>query len=150
MNLKDFQNKNKDKVLVFIKSRLNENDTSGFLRDIESFNISDLNLPLIYTGEPSKQLKWRNLYMKKVDELVQLLHSIATENNWIWSEPLINTNENETILEWWSQSKKITIYINKDTIDYIKVWGADIKNEMEDGVITSDADLKNIWEWLSN
>lgn len=86
--------------------------------------------------------------MNKVDELINQLRSIVQDNNWKWYEPLINRNETETLLEWWYQDNKLSIYVDEDLITYIKVWGADMDSEMEDGIITSEGDLKNLWEWL--
>lgn len=49
------------KVFIFIQSRLCEEDTSGFLQELEGFDI--LNLPLLYTGEASKDefKQWRKV-----------------------------------------------------------------------------------------
>lgn len=86
--------------------------------------------------------------MNKVNELIDQLRSIVQDNNWKWYEPLINRNETETLLEWWYQGNKLSIYVEEDLITYIKVWGADMDNEMEDGIVTTEHDLKNLWEWL--
>ena len=51
---------NNDKVIIFIKSRLREDDVSGCLSDIEGFDILNLDLPLVYTGELSSD-KWKHI-----------------------------------------------------------------------------------------
>jgi hypothetical protein len=65
--------------------------------------------------------------------------------------PLINnTLDNEVVLEWWNSKKKLTIYLSDTSTNYIKVWGADMSSEMEDGLISSDKDIVDIWKWFSN
>lgn len=79
-----------------------------------------------------------------------MLHSLALRNNWWWYAPLLNISfDNEIVLEWWNQSKKITIYVSEEVIDYIKVWGADIDNQMEDGSISLKDDLTDLWQWIA-
>jgi len=63
---------------------------------------------------------------------------------------------NEVLLEWYgprkydgSSERKVSLYIsNNGHIDYIKVWGPDMKLEMEDGTVTEKCTLKNLWDWL--
>lgn len=70
-------------------------------------------------------------------------------NDWWWNDPLLNIGiENEIVLEWWNNSKKLTIYVDEDSIDVLKVWGADIDNEMEDDSINLKQDLTSLWEWI--
>ncbi|MBR8828429.1 MAG: hypothetical protein DSM107014_11115 [Gomphosphaeria aponina SAG 52.96 = DSM 107014] len=88
--------------------------------------------------------------LKKANNLIEKIKSIAKVNCLWWSVPLINVTEaQEIVLEWWNKTKKITIYIDQETIDYIKVWGPDMDNEMEEGSITLDQDLKNFWNWIN-
>ena len=51
----------KEKVIVVIQQRLREEDTSGFLQELDGFDV--LQLPLLYTGKPSndKFKQWRKL-----------------------------------------------------------------------------------------
>lgn len=65
-----------------------------------------------------------------------------------WFAPLINRTELEVVLEWWCRNKKLTVYIENNTKTYIKVWGVDIDNEMEEGIISSDQDFVELWKWL--
>ena len=82
----------------------------------------------------------------KVDEIVNRLRIIAQEANYHWYEPLVtNLSKKKILLEWWYKNKKLSIYIEDSSVNYIKIWGID---EMEDGSITTDTELKNIWEWL--
>jgi hypothetical protein len=65
-----------------------------------------------------------------------------------WTEPLINYVDQEVSLEWWNANKKLTIYFSEDAIDYIRVWGPNIKNEMEDGEIMNPFFFVALWQWL--
>jgi len=89
--------------------------------------------------------------VETAQKLIDLLHSVALTNNWWWYVPLLNIScDNEIVLEWWNQSKKITIYVSEELIDYIKVWGADMDNEMEDGSISLEEDLTHLWQWIAS
>ena len=89
--------------------------------------------------------------IETAEKLLDLLYSIALKNNWWWYAPLLNIScDNEIALEWWNQSKKITIYVSEESIDYIKVWGADMDNEMEDGSISLEDDLTDLWQWIAS
>lgn len=37
------------------------------------------------------------------------------------------------VFEWWNDSRKLTLYADLTEVYFIKVWGADMDNEMEDG-----------------
>ena len=65
-----------------------------------------------------------------------------------WIEPLINYVDQEVSLEWWNANKKLTIYFSDAAIDYIRVWGPNIKNEMEDGEIMNPFFFVALWQWL--
>lgn len=71
----------------------------------------------------------------------------ASEDQWI--EPFLSSSEDGTVtMEWWSPTRKLTIYASAEDPFFIKVWGADIENEMEDGLV-SEHDLFSLWGWLS-
>lgn len=89
--------------------------------------------------------------IKTAEKLIEKVHSIALKNNWWWHTPLLNISvDHEIVLEWWNSGKKITIYVKEEVIDYIKVWGADIENEMEDGSISLNDDLIDLWQWIGS
>jgi hypothetical protein len=70
-----------------------------------------------------------------------------------WSSPMINVSDDlEVVIEWWNNNKNLAFYINQSSIDYIKVWGSDIDNEMEDGLINSvrDGSIAKLWQWISH
>jgi len=82
-------------------------------------------------------------------ECLKQLHTIVAANQMWWGEPLVNLSfDSEIVFEWWHGSKKLTVYILGNTAEYIKVWGTDIDNEMEDGASSSPAELTALWKWL--
>ena len=65
-----------------------------------------------------------------------------------WDFPLVNICEDEVVFEWWYNSKKITVYISPSGADFIKVWGSNIHNEMEDGEAVTSDQINSLWKWL--
>jgi hypothetical protein len=46
--------------------------------------------------------------VETAERLIQRLHSAVLENNWWYSDPLLNISfENEIVLEWWNKEKKL-------------------------------------------
>ncbi|QLE55978.1 hypothetical protein [Nostoc sp. TCL26-01] len=87
-------------------------------------------------------------YQYTIEWLNQLRTVVASHRMW-WCEPLINLGvDSEIVFEWWHQNHKLTVYILGNTAEYIKVWGTDIDNEMEEGLVTSPAELADLWKWL--
>jgi hypothetical protein len=99
--------------------------------------------------EVSKKVSKIKHNLVNVPRLINQLRKLGSESNF-WKEPLINTTcDEEIVLEWWNKNRKLTIYISENRIEYIKVWGPDIDNEMQDGLISSDNTLRELWEWIS-
>lgn len=87
-------------------------------------------------------------YKYTIEWLKQLRTVVAANQMW-WDEPLVNLSfDSEIVFEWWHGTKKLTVYILENTAEYIKVWGTDIDNEMEDGTASSPAELTDLWKWL--
>jgi hypothetical protein len=85
-------------------------------------------------------------------KLLARLFEITRKNGLWWNLPLINVGfESEVVLEWWNKDRKLDFDILGSKIDYMKVWGADIENEMEDGSTSiSERDLIRLWMWIAN
>lgn len=85
-------------------------------------------------------------------KLLAKLFQVAQKNGLWWDLPLINVGfSSEVLLEWWHNSRKLDFDILGSNIDYMKVWGADIDDEMEDGsVAIIEYDLISLWKWISN
>jgi hypothetical protein len=83
------------------------------------------------------------------ERFIAQIQQLTLEKNWWWTDPLVNiTLEEEICYEWWYHTRKLTIYVYDLTVQYIKVWGADIENEMEDGSICNIQDLTDLWVCL--
>jgi len=65
-------------------------------------------------------------------------------------DPLVNVNGSETIFEWWRGSRKVTVYFTEKSIEFIKVWGPDIDSGMEEGMIETHEQAKELLEWLTH
>ena len=58
--------------------------------------------------------------------------------------------EGEVVLEWRAGEKQLIFYINDQQITFLKAWGDDIHNEMEEGGISSRQQVSALWQWLKN
>jgi len=68
-----------------------------------------------------------------------------------WVEPNVTSGpEGEVVFEWWYNHKKLTIYVGKQSIDYIQVWGKEVDAEITDGDIESIDDCRPLWMWLTD
>jgi hypothetical protein len=88
--------------------------------------------------------------IKRALTIVLGFKAISNSTSSWWDKPLVNVNDEEIVLEWWNQERKITIYVHEDTTEYVKVWGPDIDNEMEDGNIRNSDDMFQLWSWISS
>lgn len=76
--------------------------------------------------------------------------SLRLKNQMWWREPLVNVGiEQEMVFEWWHGAKNLTVYLLYNDAEYIKVWGADMDNEMQEGRAQSLDDLALLWKWLA-
>lgn len=105
--------------------------------------------PIHKTHRRIAELGADNGTYKYTIEWLEQLRKVVVANQMWWSEPLVNLSiDSEIVFEWWHETKKLTVYILGNTAEYIKVWGLDIDNEMEDGTSSSSAELTNLWKWL--
>lgn len=80
--------------------------------------------------------------------LIRNLYVVARQIDIEWLEPNVTASPHgEVVLEWWNYTKKLTVYVNEDQLDFIKVWGPDIDHEMEDGQV-SEENSKHLLAWL--
>jgi len=138
------------------KSVCSSQKKSKFLRQRHSSFSIDLNyiFPTVKSmlgnlkEEELQSLDYKVLY--KAEELIKKLRSISKKNKLWWHQPLLNISiDHEIVFEWWYKRRSLIIYVCPNTIDFIKVWGADMDNEMEDGSIyLKDNSLSFLWQWL--
>ncbi|WP_283745865.1 hypothetical protein [Sideroxydans sp. CL21] len=80
--------------------------------------------------------------------LIDQLYSIATQLNIDWNAPNVTASSlGEVVLEWWNHEKKLTLYVDNEQAQYVKVWGDDIDTEMADGPLDETAIAPTL-EWL--
>lgn len=80
--------------------------------------------------------------------LLDQMYSITTQLYIDWSAPNVTASPHgEVVLEWWNREKKLTVYVSEAQSDFVKVWGPDIDEEMEDGIL-SDGQTASLLIWL--
>ena len=73
------------------------------------------------------------------------------ETNFQWMSPTISADESGAyVFEWWRGTKKLSVYADSNGVDFIRVWGVDSFNEMNDGPIDNDEEIKVLWVWLNS
>ena len=88
------------------------------------------------------------LSVPKAAALAERLILLAGRQNFEWIDPRAGLDESgDVVLEWWRDDRKLTIYVQPDSVEYIKSWGPDIENQMESGLLGETAFAK-LWEWL--
>jgi hypothetical protein len=60
------------------------------------------------------------------------------------------SQDDEVVLEWWRGERKLTVYVTSSAIEYVRVWGTDMFDEMDDGEVAPGTDPSSIWRWLVN
>lgn len=84
------------------------------------------------------------------ERVARIFHTLASSaTSQPWSAPHVSANEEgHVVFEWWVGEKKLTIYVRNNKITFIKVWGSNIDDDMEDGCVT-DAGFPKLWQWLN-
>jgi hypothetical protein len=83
-------------------------------------------------------------------EVLALMQAGALARGLRWMEPHIGSNERgQVTLEWWQDACSLTLFIrSEDQVDYLKSWGSNILDEMEDGEVSRIADFVALSRWL--
>lgn len=80
--------------------------------------------------------------------ITRFYFQVASEN---WSTPNVTSGPaGEVVFEWWNGSKKITIYVSSQKVEYVQVWGTDIYEEMSEGDAEPIEVCKSLWSWLKS
>lgn len=80
---------------------------------------------------------------------IELFYTEILNLDMVWLEPNVTANaEGEVVFEWRHGINRLTIYIGKQSAEYVKDWGADINTEMEDGIANSPSIRQALWKWL--
>lgn len=81
--------------------------------------------------------------------IVELAYQASDALGLTPNRPLINSNdEGEIVLEWWHRARKLTVYVEAAQINFVRVWGADISTQMDDGIVQNPQHFLQIWRWL--
>jgi hypothetical protein len=68
-----------------------------------------------------------------------------------WMKPNVIADANgDVVFEWWYGKKKLTIYIEDESAEYVQVWGTDVHSEMLDGDAESISMCRSLWLWLTS
>jgi len=77
------------------------------------------------------------------------LEAAAREDGVELPEPSITASASgEVVAEWWGGDKKLTLYVLPDRVDYVKVWGPDVRTQMLDGTVTRPRQVLGLVTWL--
>lgn len=100
-----------------------------------------------WDGNASRKPKSKSVL--SAADVARKFHLCVINSGQLWARPHISADEDgDVVFEWWSRERKLTIYVSGPKVSYIKVWGSDIDDEMEDGLVTN-AGFPNLWRWLS-
>ena len=64
----------------------------------------------------------------------------------VWIKPNVTADaDGEVVFEWWYGTKKLTVYVSDETVEYVKVWGPSIDSEMLDGDAKDIDVCESLW-----
>ena len=67
-----------------------------------------------------------------------------------WRAPLVAASDcDELTFEWWHRDRKISLYFSEACVEYVKVWGAHVLDQMESGEVRSSKVFRGLWFWLN-
>lgn len=83
-------------------------------------------------------------------EWIMVLFGQIIYNSCEWISPLVTFNGfGQVVFEWWVVDKKLSVYLESNTAQYIKMWTE--SNELcmiDDEVLTKNMPNKQLWLWL--
>jgi hypothetical protein len=96
------------------------------------------------------------------DSLEPNPEAISHAENWIgrlflevadlglpWIQPNVIADANgDVVFEWWHGKKKLTVYIEDESAEYVQVWGTNIHSEMSNGDAEPISTCRSLWLWL--
>jgi hypothetical protein len=143
---------------------VSQSNTAALILRNEDFDVSPLALAHVKARlEALKRLpaNWDGHGSDKPDAgAIELTISVlpeffrgAAQTDYGWSNPHVSANESGGIvLEWWTDARKLTVYVAWTDISYIRVWGDDVETEMDEGTLTADLrqEFESVWSWLNS
>jgi hypothetical protein len=68
-----------------------------------------------------------------------------------WIKPNVIADANgDVVFEWWHGKKKLTVYIEAESAEYVQVWGTNIHSEMSNGDAEPISTCRALWLWLTS
>ncbi len=102
-----------------------------------------------YQGPSQNALSVLDIAVTNADSWVEqlFLEVMDLDRDWIKTNVLA-TAEGDEVFRWRVGTKKLTIYIGDQSAEYLKVWGPDVNDDMDDGSADLTTTRKALWEWL--
>lgn len=67
----------------------------------------------------------------------------------VWREPHVSASEaGEVSFEWWSGSRKVTMYFGENSVEMIRIWGVNMDTEMDLQQMPTLDSFPAVWAWL--
>jgi len=80
---------------------------------------------------------------------IEQAYAVVAAAPTVWHDPYVSSDESGDVsLEWWNGTRKITVYVTPEIVEYVQMCGPDIVSQMEDGEITCPAVWRKLWDWL--
>ncbi len=80
--------------------------------------------------------------------LLQDLRLLAVQQALEWWEPKITHRVGESVMEWWRENRKLTLYMSDDGLEALRSWGTNVHSEMDESRGLTSNDLVPLWRWL--
>jgi len=83
-------------------------------------------------------------------EWIQEMYEDVVRSELAWRKPHVAADENgDVTFEWWNGDKGLTIYVSANgSVSYLKDWGPDIVDDMEDGSGSTSEERSEMWAWF--
>lgn len=83
-------------------------------------------------------------------EWIEQMYEDVMRSGLAWRKPHVAADENgDVTFEWWNGDKGLTIYVSADdSVSYLKDWGPDIVEDMEDGPVSTSEKRRELWAWF--
>lgn len=134
-----------------INLRVRDKSTPSVINEIPTYAAIQKVQALSYWAT-----NWDGRYVQEIQPqaiargkaLINELYEASLDLNIEWLQPSVTASSfGEVVFEWWNRQKKLTIYVGPHETDYVKVWGADIEDEMETGALSNQRVLE-LLQWL--
>ena len=89
--------------------------------------------------------------IQRAAEWIERFHEDIVRNRFTWRKPHVAADENgEVTFEWSRGEAGLTFYIpaGDDEVGYLKDWGPDVVDDMEDGVTSTSEERLELWAWF--